>query len=205
MRQWAMAGTKEIHRLVAFNDAVVAIAITLLVLPLVSSAGAIGSHTVSWFIDHNRFELLAFVLSFTVIADFWWNHHRALESVKAYNAELVLGMFVWVFSIVFLPLPTELLGSTKASVGSHALYIGTMLVTALGALIQQHAITRSPGLRGEDTDGGSPTLTAALALTLLMALALVTTVVVPALGLWPLLILVLTRPLERLLARHRAA
>ena len=74
--------------------------------------------------------------------------------MKGYNAVLVAGMFVWVLSIVFLPFSTELIQSTTHGLPTaHAIYIGTMVVTALAALVQQWAIIRWPDLRHKAAEG----------------------------------------------------
>ena len=123
--------------------------------------------------------------------------------MRAYNGVLVWGMFVWLLSIVFLPFPTELISSaSKGPVEVHALYVGTMLVTAGATLAQQWAIVRWPELQEKAPDdvvdprrgrhrGGAD------------GLALVGTIVFPSLGLWPLVLLLLSRPLERLMAARR--
>ncbi len=143
------------RRLVSFSDAVVAIAITLLILPLVDSASSIGNAALSTFFSDNQTKLLAFALSFAVIGSFWWGQHQVFERVRAYNPVLVWGMFLWLLSIVFLPFPTELIGTvTDGTVAVHAIYIGTMLVAALGALVQQWAIVRWPEFQEKADDDG---------------------------------------------------
>jgi uncharacterized membrane protein len=125
------------------------------------------------------------------------------ERVRGYNQVLVWGMFLWLLSIVFLPFPTELIGSvTKGSVAVPGIYIGTMLVAAIGALMQQWAIVRWPELQ-EKAHDDVVTIDAALILVALMGVALVMTIVFPSVGLWPLLVLLLSRPLERLAAARR--
>jgi len=191
------------RRLVNFSDAVVAIAITLLILPLADAASSIGNESLSSFFQHNQTKILAFGLSFAVIGSFWWGQHQLFERVRAYNGVLVWGMFVWLLSIVFLPFPTELISSaSKGPVEVHALYIGTMLVTAGATLAQQWAIVRWPELQEKAPDD-VVTLDAAVISVVLMGLALVGTIVVPSLGLWPLVVLLLSRPLERLMAARR--
>ncbi len=191
------------RRLVNFSDAVVAIAITLLILPLVDSASSIGTTSLGAFFDANQTKLLAFALSFAVIGSFWWGQHQMFERVRGYNQVLVWGMFLWLLSIVFLPFPTELIGSvTKGTVAVHGIYIGTMLVAAIGALMQQWAIVRWPELQ-EKAHDDVVTIDAALILVALMGVALVMTIVFPSVGLWPLLVLLLSRPLERLAAARR--
>jgi uncharacterized membrane protein len=193
------------RRLVNFSDAVVAIAMTLLILPLVDSAGSIGTTGLHTFLHANQTKLLGFALSFVVIGSFWWGHHQTFERVRAYNAVLVWSMFVWLMSIVFLPFPTELISSaTKGTVAVHGIYIGTMLVAAVAALVQAWAIVRWPELRDE-THPGVPTIDASAILVVLMGLALVGTIVFPSLGLWTLVVLLLSRPLERAAARRRSA
>jgi uncharacterized membrane protein len=114
------------RRLLSFCDPVVAIAITLLILPLVDSATSLGSRSVEAFLRADQAKLFAFALSFVVIGAFWWGHHQLFERAKGYNTVLVAGMFLWMASIVFLPFPTELLGSQQnGNVAVHAIYIGT--------------------------------------------------------------------------------
>jgi len=193
------------RRLVNFNDAVVAIAITLLILPLVDSAGNIGAVGLGHFLTENRPKLLGFVLSFVVIGRFWWTQHIKFERLKSYDTVLVGGMFLWLFSIVFLPFPTELVGS--AQVGGravHGLYIGTLLVTAIAGLIQQLAAIRQPELQREE-QRGSLTMDGDVVYVFLMAVALVVAVAAPLIGLWALLVLVFQSPMVHLLARIRRA
>ncbi len=199
-----MRSERGFHRVVNFSDAVVAIAITLLILPLVDAAGSIGSAGVGTFLNDNRTRLIAFALSFAVIGRFWWGQHQLLERAKGYNPALIAAMFVWLFTIVFLPLPTELIGSdSRAATAAHALYIGTMVVASLAILVQQWTLIRWPELR-HDPEGEDLHIDAALVLSGLMAFALVVSITVPVVGLWSLLSLLLADPVERLLAMRRA-
>jgi uncharacterized membrane protein len=192
------------RRLVSFSDAVVAIAITLLILPLVDEAGAIGPTTsVQHFLRVHLTGLVAFLLSFAVIASFWWGQHRQFERVKGYNGVLVGALFVWLLSIVFLPFPTELIQSANRGLpAAHAIYIGTMVVTALASLTQDWAVIRWPELQHPSAE--IPNLDGGIILAALMTAALIVTVVAPGSGLWPLLLLLLERPVRRLVSAHRA-
>jgi uncharacterized membrane protein len=190
-----MASDAGFRRLVAFSDAVVAIAITLLILPLVDAAGTIGSESIDTFLGDNRTKLLAFLLSFAVIGRFWWAQHQVHQRVVAYNPVFVSGMFVWLFGIVFLPFPTELLSSAvKSSSGIHALYVGTLLVATVGVLIQQYAVVHWPVLQEEEHRGEARMMLAVIQ-GLVIALALVLTIAVPAIGLWGLLLLLVLYPI----------
>jgi uncharacterized membrane protein len=124
------------ERLVMFTDAVAAIALTLLILPLLETiADARG-------VDHPSFRDLvvdnlgqfgAFALSFAVIFRFWWAHHRLFEHIATLHPVLVRLSVVWTFAIVVLPIPTAIITAYDASPGSVALYGGT-LILASGSL-----------------------------------------------------------------------
>jgi len=193
-----MRSESGFRRIVNFSDAVVAIAITLLVLPLVDAAGSIDRQDPVTFLSDNRTRLFAFALSFAVIGSFWWAQHQLLERVRSYNTVLISGMSAWLFCIVFLPFPTELLGSASDDdTAVHGIYIGTMLVAAVAGLVQQWAIVRWPELQDEE-DRGSVTLVPAVTLVVLMTVALLAAVALPSVGLWGLLVLLLSRPIEHL-------
>jgi uncharacterized membrane protein len=197
-------GTEQgLRRLVNFSDAVVAIAITLLILPLVDLANTIGPGGLGHFMSQHKAQFLAFGLSFAVIGSFWWGHHQLLEHVEGYNRLLVAGMFLWILSIVFLPFPTEVLSvATNLGQGVHGLYVGTMLLAAVGVLLQVVAIVRQPELQAEDHRGETE-LAPAVITTVLMAVAFIVVIALPAIGLWALLLLVLSRPLEHLVRSRR--
>lgn len=187
-------------RLIGFADAVIAIAMTLLILPLVTDAAAIGSQPPGTFLRENIFSLFAFVLSFGVIFRFWLGHHRMYEEVSGYTPALVWANFLWLLSLVLLPFPTQLLDTDDVDGRlTNGLYIGTMLVASASALVQQLIISRTPGVTAADA-GRMPVLPAAT-VTILMAAALLVAVTVPAVGLWALLLLFLQSPAERLAAR----
>ena len=72
------------ERFKAFVDAVVAIAMTLLILPLMESVSEAASgklSTAEFVIEHSG-QLLSFGLSFVLIATFWMGHHRQYRDVE---------------------------------------------------------------------------------------------------------------------------
>ena len=187
-----------------FSDAIVAIAITLLVLPLADSASTIGQSTLLQFVHHHNGELVAFGLSFIVIWNFWWVQHQMLEHVVAYSRPLVIGLFMWTLSIVFLPFPTELLSSAdKAGAGVHALYCGGHAGVQHGGPVR--AVGHHPGTRtaGAGSSWGRPPSWTRWSKRCLMGVILVLVVVAPEAGLWWLLLLLLYRPLTRFVGSRR--
>ena len=191
-----MKGEGGFGRLMFFSDAVVAIAITLLILPLVDSAAHNGSRSVGHFLSANIYQILVFGLSFAVIARFWVVHHRMYESVVGYRQLMMIALFCWLLGIVFLPLPTELLAWASAhDQAANAFYVGTLLFTSAASLAQHWVIARSPELRADGVRGHIDITSSAIA-TGLVLVALMISVAVPVIGLWALTLLLLSQPLQ---------
>jgi uncharacterized membrane protein len=130
----------SLERLVFFSDAVIAIAITLLVLdlrlpelpeaPLAAQLQSLSS------------SFLSFFVSFAVIGLFWEAHHRLFGYIERYDRTLLWLNLLFLLFIVFLPFPTSVLGkhwSTTAIV----FYASTLAATGIArALIWSYAVSR---------------------------------------------------------------
>jgi uncharacterized membrane protein len=172
-----MSRAKSLERTVAFTDAVVAIAITVLVLPLVDvvTSDTVPHDTAADLVRANSTPLLTFLLSFVVIARFWLIHHQMFENVREYNRPLMLCNLGWLLTIVVLPFPTEIAGHFDSDRFTVGLYIGTMLVSSAWLTSMTYVLHRNPALTDEPIDrsalrnaAGS---TAALFVALAVALA----------------------------------
>ncbi|MFT4048425.1 MAG: TMEM175 family protein [Solirubrobacterales bacterium] len=192
-----MGTARGADRLVTFNDAIVAIAITLLILPLVDAASEIGSTPVGDFLKDNQQQFVAFFVSWIVIATFWRIQHSMLEVLEGYTEALRNVMLVWMLAIVFLPFPTALIASVEhGSVAANAIYIGTMLVASLAMLGERWIINSHPELAGKSQQAEAARLAGAQT-PALFALALLIAVVFPSVGLWSLFVLFLDPLIER--------
>ena len=184
-----MEAQRGFDRLVNLSDAVVAIAATLLVLPLVDIAGEIDTSNLGSLFSNHWNELLAFVLSFAVICRFWLIHHGLFNNLIGFSRPLLWANFVWIGSIAFLPFPTELVSFAGVDHSfTSALYVATMCVASAATTIIQWIAIRNPALQSDDTRG-SMTLHSALASTITMFVVLALVIVVPQVGLWALLLL----------------
>jgi uncharacterized membrane protein len=191
-------------RFVNFSDAVVAIAISLLILPLVDAAndGIRGDTSALDFVRENGDRLLAFGLSFVVIASYWVAHHTIFEQVRSYSPPLMWWNLAWLATIVFLPLPTEVLavqGAEEAFV--RFFYIGSVFVTSLTLIGIELTIDHDPDVR-RDPDGRRPRPMARLAGAAMLLLALLLGTFVPAIGLWAMFLTILSGPLAKRLDRR---
>ena len=195
-------------RLVNFSDAVVAIAITLLILPLVDTATELSDGSILELLEKDWLKLLVFVISFVVIGRFWLAHHRMYESVVGYNSGLLWVNLLWLMSIVFLPFPTELIATSGGnSPTTSLLYVGTMVVTSASLAWQQWIVVRHPELQAAEVRGNLR-IGPAIASAVMMVVVFIATYLLPQLGLLTLFLLVLTGPVQavtRRLMRRRDA
>jgi uncharacterized membrane protein len=134
---------RSAERLVFFSDAVVAIALTLLILPLadvVPEAAAEHADSLK-VITENQWKIYSFLLSFFVIGRLWVAHHRVFEQIKAYNRWLMNVNLWWLLTIVVLPFPTEMIGGFDDDRFTAVFYIATILA-ADACLLAMVLITR---------------------------------------------------------------
>jgi len=192
---------RNLNRLLTFVDAVVAIAITLLVLTLVELTGEVGSGTsVSDLLRENQPALWGFFLSFAVIARLWFLQHRSLRNVIVGNRPLDFWLVAWTLTIVFLPFPTALVARAPNQPTTKILYIGTIAVSTLTLAFVDRLIARHQVV----LDGAEPVAVAApLVNVALLLIALVITLAVPATSYLPLLLLFFDDPILRVLHRVR--
>jgi uncharacterized membrane protein len=126
--------TPGVGRALTLTDAVVAIAMTLLVLPLVEVSGEVDTHKFGRFLDDHWDLFLSFAISFVVIYVFWSAHGVAFRRIENGHTDarvLHLLNLWWLLLIAFLPFPTAVVGRDLNTI-SAPLYIGTM--TVLSAL-----------------------------------------------------------------------
>jgi uncharacterized membrane protein len=95
-------------RIIGFSDAIFAFAITLLALNIDIPQG----------IPYDQFiptmQLLGthiekYIISFIVIASFWIGHHRMFEHIKRYDSMLIWLNLLFLVSITFMPVLTDML------------------------------------------------------------------------------------------------
>ncbi|WP_427868797.1 TMEM175 family protein [Leucobacter luti] len=189
------------ERAKAFTDAVIAIAMTLLILPLMESAtelDAEGLSTVEWF-DAHASQLFTFVLSFTIIGFFWLGHHRVFDQVDRMSNGLLWLTLLWLLSIVWLPVATALTGQGSAHDSVMVrIYVGSMFATQLIWLFIRWYLLRHPDLHRISRATSREGIIGAAVNALFFLIAGVIAALFPSVGYWALLILFLTGPARRL-------
>ncbi|MFC5433518.1 TMEM175 family protein [Microbacterium suwonense] len=194
--------TYPTERFKAFVDAVVAIAMTLLILPLMEAVteAASGRLSTAEFYEEHAGQLLSFALSFLLIATFWIGHHSQYRDVERVTGRLLLINVGWMATIVWLPVPTAMLGQMHTDPLQAVTYIGTLILTQVTTLGGWLYLLRHPELT---TMPESRLRTGAIgdaAAIVLFIVALAIAIFVTPIGYAALLILLLNRPVARILA-----
>ncbi len=97
------------HRLEAFSDGVMAIAITLLIIeigvPHVTGDESLGEKIGDLWPSYG-----AYTLSFATIGIYWANHHAFIELFRRTDHAFLMLNVLFLMAIAFLPFPTAVLG-----------------------------------------------------------------------------------------------
>jgi uncharacterized membrane protein len=177
--------------MVAFTDAAVAIALTLLVLPLVDivpEAVRSGDDAVQLISQHLA-QIGSFLLSFWVIARFWTAHHRLFGYEHRLTRGLVQLNLLWVLTIAVLPFPTEMIASFADRGYVVALYIAVLLACSTSLSVMTIVMRRTAIADGVADGVPEAMVVGSLASTATMVVALIVNLAFPAVGPWALVVL----------------
>jgi uncharacterized membrane protein len=129
---------KSLERIEFFSDAVMAIAITLLVIdlklpdiPVTQAARELPLR-----LTELTPRIISFMISFSVIAIYWTSHHRYFSYIERYDGRLIGLNFVFLFFIALMPFFASLLGQygfNPVGVISYSLLIA-MIGFSIGAI-----------------------------------------------------------------------
>jgi uncharacterized membrane protein len=117
----------ELERLVFFSDAIVAIAITILVFNL-RITGDEGRHFIFADLLQAWPKFLAFFLSFFIIALFWKLHHQFFFYIRAIDEALLWNNIGWLLFLVLLPFSTTLISMHFTDPAAVVVYCANVLL-----------------------------------------------------------------------------
>jgi uncharacterized membrane protein len=138
----------QLDRLVFFCDAVVAIAITLLVFNL-KLDGNFRHLTFAELVGAWQ-KFVAFFLSFMSIAIFWTIHHNFYSYIKKIDAKMRLYNLGWLFFIVTIPFSASLISSYLSDPPAIFVYsLNIFLVTLFQNQIWDYAAVQPAFLKEE--------------------------------------------------------
>jgi uncharacterized membrane protein len=143
----------EFARVLAFNDGLFAIAMTLLIVsiavPTISDTNSISDLADA--LNDLSANFVSFFISFAVIGRYWIAHHQFVSLLKAMDQPIIALNLVYLAFIAFLPFPTALLGeyfSNPLSIVIYAINVG--IVSGMEVVLFRHAY-RAHLLRNQPT------------------------------------------------------
>ena len=126
---------RGLDRIMLFSDAVMAIAITLLVMDLKVPEVSIGLGRALGALWPNY---LSYLLSFFIIGNYWLSHHRLFRAIVRYDDRLVLLSLVFLFFVALIPFSTKLVALYP--VNRMAVIVYSLNILPLGFI--SYALTR---------------------------------------------------------------
>jgi uncharacterized membrane protein len=121
--------SSEFGRVANLSDAIFAIAMTLLVLTL-ERPDVPGDALASALVDQLP-QLIAFVLSFALIANAWWLHHKFFSLLGEIEPGLIAINLALLMVVALVPFPTSLIGNDPTVQAAVLPYIVVMVVLSL--------------------------------------------------------------------------
>jgi TMEM175 potassium channel family protein len=118
-------GTDEFTRVLAFSDALFAIAMTLLVVGIAVPTGAADSdsvHDLADALNDLTPNFVSFFISFAVIGRYWAAHHHFCSLLARIDNGLIGINLLYLAFVAFLPFPTALMGENFENPLSVAIY-----------------------------------------------------------------------------------
>ncbi len=158
---------RDVSRIRAFTDGVMAVAITLLVLNIEVPDLPTGSEGK---LDQELLDLLpslgAYALSFALVGRYWVVHHRMFEDLRSFDGTLIALNLVFLALIGLVPFSSDLVDRYDQEPIAAAVFAGTLGLAALVNTIMVRYIRRrgfAPAADEANRVGGIVSLAIAVA------------------------------------------
>jgi uncharacterized membrane protein len=137
------------HRLDALVDAVLAITMTLLVLELRVPEALNGD--IFGAINELTPEIVAWVVSFLILAVCWHAHVANFREIEHIDARLFWLVTLWLLVTSVIPFSSSLIGVHNESPQSHIVYAINIVAIQASVLLRNLYLKRHPGLFTDKT------------------------------------------------------
>lgn len=128
----------QLERVLFFSDAIFAIAITLLIIELNVPELADNATNADFWVAISELapKIVGFILSFFIIAMYWFVHHDMFGYVTRYNGKLIWLNLIFMFTIVTMPFTTAMYSEYSTShhlhlSGPYAFYAGNIIASGV--------------------------------------------------------------------------
>jgi uncharacterized membrane protein len=117
----------RLERVIFLSDGVYAIGLTLLAVELVLLEAAADLHDYALLDSLLDFwsKVLAFLTSFTVIANFWVGHNVFFQHIRRFDGGLMWLALLQLLCVAFIPFPTSVIGGYIGDPVAQQFYFAT--------------------------------------------------------------------------------
>lgn len=119
----------EFGRTLSFFDATFALSMTLLVTTIDPGPAEWQSWTALW--DAVGYQVIAFAISFVLVASYWWGNHRFVGSLETLSPRFIGTNVAMLGFVALIPFTTDALGNE----GRSAVEVATVVYAANMAII----------------------------------------------------------------------
>lgn len=149
---------KETLRIEAFNDGILAVAITLLSIELGVNISVIETHHPLKATSDTELlvnllavwtKLFAYCNSFASVLLMWMAHHQIFKLLRTTNNKLILVNGLLMLSVALVPFPTKTVGEfllTNAQTVAIIFYTGYCLLVSLISILFIHTVKSDNGI-----------------------------------------------------------
>ncbi len=136
-------------RVISLSDGVFAFALTLMVLTLaVPTPTTVPTAELPAAVRKQAHEFLSYSISFWVVVTFGFAHRRLFRLVVADDGPSGWLNVLFLFTVTFLPYPTDMTGNYSQSRFAPIFYDGSMLAVSLTLAALSEYVTGHPQLTG---------------------------------------------------------
>ncbi len=128
--EWPNAGSR-VERLTLFSDAIFAFAMTLLAVTIrvPEIAQDLVSSQLNVELANLAPKFIGYALSFFISASYWVFYHRIFAHIKRYDLTLIWLNIAFLFFVVLIPFPSDLIGRFISQQVSVVVYSAMMAAT----------------------------------------------------------------------------
>jgi uncharacterized membrane protein len=134
-------------RIISLSDGIFAFAMTLMVLQFdLPAPGRVAAGALRHDVLSQWPALISYAISYFVIANYWIVHHRMFRLIRTHDTGLIWINVAFLFSISFLPFPTDVVGEYRNEPFAVAFYALAMAATSLLSTVLWWYVSRRPRL-----------------------------------------------------------
>jgi len=143
-----------VNRLKWFNDGVIAIIITILILNINiwSYQSNVSSEIFMQKLNEVWPNIFSYIISFYVIWKFWFYNLKLFEHLKSINTSFIFCNFVFLFSLSLMPFATSLIGDYYYLKIAIILYLLSLMFVSISSTILQFFAYKSQHLLKTNID-----------------------------------------------------